>query len=63
MGDYHLYHQDSVIQLRNELRARCAINDEALENAISFAKNGDQTAENVHAIIVRFWDLARNVNV
>jgi len=63
-GDYRLNHEQLVLRLRDEIRARCAISDDPLEQAISFAKSGTAgTAENVEEIIVRFWDIARNVNI
>jgi hypothetical protein len=63
VGDYRRRYRQSVSDLRDEIRQRCAINDEALNTAISFAENGAGAANAVEQAIKRFWDIARDVNV
>jgi hypothetical protein len=62
VGDYRRTYRQSVLDLRDEIRQRCGINDEALNAAISFAEEGGGAANALEVVIQRFWEIARDVN-
>ena len=62
VGDYRLNHRPSILQLRDELKARCGISDTELDQAISFAEDGAGSANALEKVIERLWEIARNVN-
>jgi hypothetical protein len=62
-SDYLLNHESSVLQLRDEMGASCAITDDELDRAIEFSRRGAGAAEQLSTVIERFWSLALKVNV